>query len=90
MAFVLGALPLYSQIVTIPDTAFLYALIEEGVDTNGVSLISPDEAELITYLGIAGNWGEGKRGEIKNIKGIEAQMFILQVIAVVVDEDVYV
>jgi hypothetical protein len=71
-AFLLGALPLYSQIVTIPDTAFLYALIEEGVDTNGDSLISPDEAEITTYLDISSNWEEGKRGEIKNIKGIEA------------------
>ena len=60
------------SICHIPDTAFLYALIEEGVDTNGDSLISHDEAELITYLGIEGSWEEGKRGEIKNMKGIEA------------------
>jgi len=35
MAFILVAFPLYSQIVTIPDSAFLYTQIEEGVDTNG-------------------------------------------------------
>jgi len=33
IAILSGALPLYSQFVTIPDAAFLYALIEEGVDT---------------------------------------------------------
>jgi Leucine-rich repeat (LRR) protein len=72
MAFLLGALPLYSQIVPIPDTAFRYALIREGVDTDGDSLISSDEAEQITYLKIAGNWEEGILGGIKSIKGIEA------------------
>lgn len=72
IAILLGALPLCSQIVTIPDKAFLYALIDEGVDTNGDSLISHAEAEAITYLGIAGSWDEGQPGEIKNIRGIEA------------------
>ncbi len=71
MALLLGAFPLHSQFVTIPDAAFLSALIEEGVDKNGDSLISTEEAELITYLDIAGNWDEGKPGEIKDLKGIE-------------------
>ena len=39
---------------------------------DGDSLISHDEAGLVTYLGIEGSWEEGKRGEIKNMKGIEA------------------
>ena len=38
--------------VVIPDTAFLYALIEEGVDTNRDSLISYSEAESITSLDV--------------------------------------
>ena len=33
-----------ANLVSIPDRAFLYALIEEGVDTNGDSLISYSEA----------------------------------------------
>ncbi len=40
--------------VTIPDTAFLYALIHEGVDTNGDSLISYAEAEAVTELNVSG------------------------------------
>ena len=72
MALLLGAFPLHSQFVTIPDAAFLRALIEAGVDINGDSLISHDEAELITYLDIEGSWEDGQSGEIKNMKGIEA------------------
>ena len=71
-ALLLGAFPLHSQFVTIPDAAFLRALIEAGVDINGDSLISHDEAELITYLDIEGSWEDGQSGEIKNMKGIEA------------------
>ena len=51
--------------VNIPDTAFLYALIEEGVDTNGDSLISYDEAEAVTSLDVS------ERGII-DMTGIEA------------------
>ena len=52
---ILIAIPLmvstmHSQFVNIPDRAFLYALFEEGVDTNNVSLISYDEAEAINSL----------------------------------------
>jgi len=72
MALLLGAFPLHSQFVTIPDAAFLSALIETGVDNNGDSLISHDEAGLVTYLGIEGSWEDGQSGEIKNMKGIEA------------------
>ena len=36
--------------ITIPDDNFLNALIEFGVDANGDSIISPAEAEIITYL----------------------------------------
>ena len=35
IAILLVASPVFSQNVNIPDTAFVYALIEEGVDTNG-------------------------------------------------------
>ena len=41
------------ETVFIPDTAFLYALIDEGVDTNGDSLISYAEAEAITTLDVS-------------------------------------
>jgi len=57
--------------VAIPDTAFLYALIEEGVDTNGDSLISYTEAEAITELDIEGYTGGGC-GDIADLTGIEA------------------
>jgi hypothetical protein len=42
----------YNIYVYIPDTAFLYALIDEGVDTNEDSLISYDEAEPIISLDV--------------------------------------
>jgi hypothetical protein len=54
-----------SQNVEIPDTAFLYALIDEGVDTNGDSLISNAEAEIIISLDM------NERG-IVDMTGIEA------------------
>lgn len=68
--FGLGAIYAYPQesIVSIPDTAFLYALIEEGVDTNGDSLISQSEAEAITYLDVNNN---NKDRKINNLSGIE-------------------
>ena len=56
---------LYDLIVFIPDSAFLYALIEEGVDINGDSLIIYDEAEAITYLTVSGE-------SISDMTGIEA------------------
>ena len=45
IAVLLMAFPLFSQNVNIPDAAFLDALIEEGVDTNGDKLIDIEEAE---------------------------------------------
>ena len=51
--------------VNIPDDAFLNALIELGVDTNGDGIVSPAEAEVITYLDVS---GEG----ISEMTGIEA------------------
>jgi Leucine-rich repeat (LRR) protein len=50
---VLTTFPLFSQYVTIPDSAFLYALIGEGVDTDGDSLISINEAEAVNGLYIS-------------------------------------
>jgi len=44
--------------VNIPDTAFLYALIDEGVDSNGDSLISYGEAEAVDTLDVQGDWEE--------------------------------
>lgn len=67
---VLGSLPLFSQNVSIPDTAFLAALIEEGVDTNKDSLISYEEAEAVTELNISGE--SYKMGNISDMTGIEA------------------
>ena len=55
-----------SPFVDIPDTAFLHALIEEGVNTNGDSLISYSEAEASDiYLDVS-------RKGILNVTGIEA------------------
>ncbi|UCH14125.1 MAG: hypothetical protein JSV22_13605, partial [Bacteroidales bacterium] len=51
--------------VEIPDTAFLHALIEEGVDANEDSLISYAEAEAITNLNV-------NEKNISDITGIEA------------------
>ena len=60
-----------NEIVYIPDTSFLYALIDEGVDTNGDSLISYDEAEARTYLDISKRTGEGLcTGKITDLTGI--------------------
>ena len=56
---------LLSQNVAIPDTAFLYALFDVGVDTNEDSLISYNEAESVTNLWIM------NRG-ITDMTGIEA------------------
>jgi len=74
IAIVLLAFPLFSQTVSIPDTAFLYALIDEGVDTNGDSLISFEEAEAVTSLDVS-NYGEGwyeEEGAASSLAGIEA------------------
>lgn len=69
------------SIVSIPDTAFLYALIEEGVDANGDSLISYEEAEAVTAMDVSSEidsvylengWYFGPVGNIKLITGIEA------------------
>jgi len=54
-----------TQPVSIPDTAFLHALIDEGVDTNGDSLISLTEAEAVTMLNVS------EKG-ISDMTGIEA------------------
>ena len=65
------------QFVDIPDTAFLNALIDAGVDANGDSLISYTEAELVTSLCFIGEGKDDQRcdypcGEIISIKGVEA------------------
>ena len=53
MAILLVSFLVFSQNVVISDTAFLYALIEEGVDTNNDSLISYAEAEAILSLDVS-------------------------------------
>ncbi len=55
----------YMGYVHIPDTAFLHALIDEGVDTDEDSLISYVEAEAVDSLFV------GDKG-IANLTGIEA------------------
>jgi Leucine-rich repeat (LRR) protein len=67
------------SIVSIPDPAFLYALIEEGVDTNGDSLISYAEAEAISSLDVVRyepcgwpNITQCCSGNISSLIGIEA------------------
>lgn len=68
----MGVLYGYSQdsIVSIPDTVFLYALIDEEVDTDGDSLISYGEAFDIKELDISHNFEN--RGNISDLTGIEA------------------
>ena len=67
-----------AQNVNIPDTVFLYALIDERVDTNGDSLISYAEAKAITYLDVSrliiDEDGNHYRSEelIESLEGIEA------------------
>jgi trimeric autotransporter adhesin len=51
--------------VSIVDDNFLNALIERGVDVNGDSIISQDEAEIITFLDISSE-------NVTDISGIEA------------------
>ncbi len=55
----------YSQNVNIPDAEFLNALIDDGIDTNGDSLISYTEAEAKTCLYVSGK-------NISDMTGIEA------------------
>ncbi len=50
---ILSAYFAYAQNINIPDTAFLHALIVNGVDISGDSLISYSEAEEITYLDVS-------------------------------------
>lgn len=69
-------------IVNIPDNNFLKVLIDRGVDTDGDSLISYAEAEVLTVLEIRGlkclspekGTGDipGDYPEIKSLEGIEA------------------
>jgi N-acetylneuraminic acid mutarotase len=54
--------------VFIPDTAFHHALIDEGVDINGDSLISYSEAEAVNSLNVEG----GVSGRITDLSGIQA------------------
>jgi hypothetical protein len=66
-----------AQNVNIPDTAFLNALIEEGVDTNEDNLISFEEAEAVNSLYISGEFycemaSCVTLGNISELTGIEA------------------
>jgi Leucine-rich repeat (LRR) protein len=55
----------FCQIIDIPDTNFINALIEQGIDSNTDSLISIAEAEAITYLNVHNR-------NISSLTGIEA------------------
>ncbi len=54
-----------NPVVTIPDSNFLSALIDLGVDANGDGIISPEEAEAIISLKVQGD-------SISDMTGIEA------------------
>ncbi len=54
-----------NPVVTIPDSNFLSTLIDQGVDTNGDGIISPEEAEVIISLDVQGD-------SISDMTGIEA------------------
>ena len=53
------------ELVNIPDDAFLTALIELGVDTDGDGQISASEAEVVTSINVMGK-------NISDMTGIEA------------------
>ncbi len=52
IAIFLAAAPLFSQSVNFPDTAFFHAVLDNGVDTNGDSLVSFEEARATKTLWI--------------------------------------
>lgn len=54
--------------VIIPDRAFLYDLINLGIDTNGDSIISFGEAEAVTFLDITNYYGY----YVTDVQGLEA------------------
>ena len=61
--------------VDIPDQAFLTALIELGVDTDGDGIISSSEAEAVIKLDIRGLYMQGEeyfQRNIASLEGIEA------------------
>lgn len=61
--------------VSIPDDAFLNALIELGIDSNKDGVISPAEAEVISYLNVSGEFLSEECctiGNISDLTGIEA------------------
>ncbi|MHC5074686.1 MAG: C1 family peptidase, partial [Planctomycetota bacterium] len=69
-------LKIHDPPINIPDTVFLYALIGQGVDLNGDSLISYTEANETTELLLRGEQDMGgqqciKRLAIKSLDGIE-------------------
>lgn len=65
LIFLLSVFKLMAQTVSIPDTAFLSALIELGVDTNGDGVISYTEAGETNALWISDR-------DIFDLSGIEA------------------
>ena len=56
--------------VDIPDKAFLNALLAQGIDTNGDSLISHMEAEAVNRVDVCGI------AEIKSLEGLAAFKYI--------------
>lgn len=60
-----SSIPLLSQNVSIPDSAFLNALIDQGIDTNGDQMISLEEAKAVKYLTVS-------EAGISDLTGIEA------------------
>ncbi|RKZ61616.1 MAG: hypothetical protein DRQ44_11645 [Gammaproteobacteria bacterium] len=61
-----------SRIVSIPDSAFLNALIDEGVDTNEDKRISYGEAYAVTTLDVGFHDGDFINSSIFDLSGIEA------------------
>ena len=62
---VLLVFPLLSQNVAIPDTAFLYELIDVRVENNNDSLISYTEAEVVKNINLF-------KKNIHELTGVEA------------------
>ncbi len=73
--FLIGCEGIFEPTVEILDDAFLEALISQGIDMDGDSIISKSEAKSVTHLNVGPPEEENGyyfRGKIEDMSGIEA------------------